>query len=888
MKIKFALIGLASAFFVSGITAQNLHSDANAASLSNEANSTSGWVSNADIFSDNSDSVFGDFSLRIESTNNGRFVSYSFNAVVGADYTIRIWARQGPQVTSPPAPAFASWSGFTGFRTTPISSSAWTEYVFNLNARNTNPQIRIYTGTSSSSGDVGNTIFLDGISITRDGSDSEPPTPITDLTSNNTSDTSTELTWTASIDNVAVSNYEIFQNGESIGNSGTNTSFVVNGLNPGTSYLFMVLAQDEAGNSSSASNTVTVIPADTQAPTAVLDLTFSNVTATSLQLSWSPSSDNAGVSNYEIFQDGISIGNSGSANTFNVGGLTANTDYQFTVIAVDNAGNRSGAGNTVDVTTLAPPDTIGPSTISDLTASNTTEVSTLLSWTAASDNVGVTNYDIFIGSESIGSSGVTPSFSVNGLTPNTNYVFHIVASDSAGNTSLPSNTVSVLTLPDNEAPTAITDLVASNTTASGTLLSWSSASDNISVTNYQIFLDGSLIGNSQSQTSFQVTGLNPNTPYTFVVIAQDSAGNSSLSSNTVNVLTDALPAVDTEAPLAVTDLSATNTSFDGTILTWSPSSDNVGVTNYQIFQDNTNIGNSGTLTSFTVAGLTPETSYVFSVRAQDSVGNTSNASNLVTITTSAIPDTTPPTPVSNLSASNTTSNSTLLSWSATSDNVGVVNYAVYRNGTFLNNSGTNTSFSVTGLSQNASYTFTVRAADAAGNVSGDSNAVSVTTLSDIGGTNYTSQNANLDTVDWLARDLFATRNLGVGTQNTRGFALAVAGGILAEELTIELQANWPDYVFKKEYQLPTLEAVERNIKEKGHLINIPSAQEIEASGLKVGQMQSLLLEKIEELMLYTIDQEKRIKDLEAEILKLHEESKASRIESTKKTISLEN
>jgi hypothetical protein len=126
--------------------------------------------------------------------------------------------------------------------------------------------------------------------------------------------------------------------------------------------------------------------------------------------------------------------------------------------------------------------------------------------------------------------------------------------------------------------------------------------------------------------------------------------------------------------------------------------------------------------------------------------------------------------------------------------------------------------------------------------------------------------------------LFANRNLGVGTTDTRGFSLAVAGGILAEELTIELQANWPDYVFEEEYNLPTLYEIEQYIKEKRHLMNIPSAAEIEKNGLQVGAMQAKLLEKIEELMLYTIDQEKRIKALEAEILKLHEEMSSTQTE----------
>ncbi len=103
-------------------------------------------------------------------------------------------------------------------------------------------------------------------------------------------------------------------------------------------------------------------------------------------------------------------------------------------------------------------------------------------------------------------------------------------------------------------------------------------------------------------------------------------------------------------------------------------------------------------------------------------------------------------------------------------------------------------------------------------------------------------------------------NLGIGTA-TPGAKLAVNGKIHAKEVKVDL-VGWPDYVFKENYTLPTLQEVENHIKQKGHLQNIPSAKEVEEKGIELGEMNMKLLEKIEELTLYTIAQEKRIKELE--------------------------
>ena len=110
--------------------------------------------------------------------------------------------------------------------------------------------------------------------------------------------------------------------------------------------------------------------------------------------------------------------------------------------------------------------------------------------------------------------------------------------------------------------------------------------------------------------------------------------------------------------------------------------------------------------------------------------------------------------------------------------------------------------------------------------------------------------------------IFLTGKTAIGTFNIpNDYMLAVNGKIRAKEIKVE--TGWGDFVFEEDYDLPTLEEVERFIKANGHLPDIPSAKEVEENGVELGKMDSKLLVKIEELTLYMIDQEKRIKKLEA-------------------------
>ncbi|MEO1255486.1 MAG: hypothetical protein AAFY41_11490, partial [Bacteroidota bacterium] len=114
-------------------------------------------------------------------------------------------------------------------------------------------------------------------------------------------------------------------------------------------------------------------------------------------------------------------------------------------------------------------------------------------------------------------------------------------------------------------------------------------------------------------------------------------------------------------------------------------------------------------------------------------------------------------------------------------------------------------------------------------------------------------------------------SLGIGTTTPRE-KLDVNGTIRSKEVLVEA-SSWPDYVFKEEYQLQSLLEVEQFIKKHGHLPNMPIAQEVEENGIALGDINTRLLEKIEELTLHSIDQEKKIQALEEKLSLLINELK---------------
>lgn len=97
-----------------------------------------------------------------------------------------------------------------------------------------------------------------------------------------------------------------------------------------------------------------------------------------------------------------------------------------------------------------------------------------------------------------------------------------------------------------------------------------------------------------------------------------------------------------------------------------------------------------------------------------------------------------------------------------------------------------------------------------------------------------------------------------GTVPATGYLLSVDGKVICEELKVQMSGSWPDYVFADDYKLMSIYELEQSIKQNNHLPGIPSAKEIEAEGLEVGEMQKMMMEKIEELTLYIIELQKQI------------------------------
>ncbi len=267
--------------------------------------------------------------------------------------------------------------------------------------------------------------------------DQTPPSVPTGLAMSTNSVTTIDLSWTASTDNVGVAGYKIYRNGAQVGTS-TSTTYHDTGLNPATTYTYAVAADDAAGNVSAQSTSAnfTTLP-DTTAPSVPGVPTLTSRTMTSITIGWTASTDNVGVAGYKIYRNGAQVGTSTST-SFSSSGLVPGTNYSFTVAADDAAGNVSAQSSAASLSTL--PDTQPPSTPSGVTATVSGQ-NVQLSWTASTDNVGVTGYVVYRGGTQVATVATT-AFTDANVTVGS-YAYMVAAEDAAGNVSSQSTATNV-------------------------------------------------------------------------------------------------------------------------------------------------------------------------------------------------------------------------------------------------------------------------------------------------------------------------------------------------------------------------------------------------------------------------------------------------------------
>lgn len=367
---------------------------------------------------------------------------------------------------------------------------------------------------------------------------------------------------------------------------------------------------------------------------------------------------------------------------------------------------------------LTKPDTRPPEAPKGLAVTYKTHTSISLGWSSSSDDTKVKGYQVYRDGKKIITTSKT-NFTNSNLVPGRKYAYAVKAYDAAGNISPASSTVDVGTNPDCQAPSTPEYLSLSSPGYTSVIVSWSPSTDNTSIKGYVVYRNGSKVA-STSATSYIVKGLLPGTTYSIFVKAYDIAGNYSLQSSSIPATT--LP--DATAPGRPFGLKAAFVTETEITLMWSPSSDNVRVKGYEITCNGENIG-TPTKTIYSGTKLIPGKSYKYTIKAVDTVGNRSECSEPITITT--LQDTKKPSTPTGLTAGKIKRSSVPLKWNTSSDNTKVNGYKIYCNGMELANTK-KTARTVKNPSVLGINIYWVRSIDLAGNLSDASNKVTVITL----------------------------------------------------------------------------------------------------------------------------------------------------------------
>lgn len=588
------------------------------------------------------------------------------------------------------------------------------------------------------------------------------------------------MSWPAATDNYGVVEYQIYRDGALVGTS-TSTSYVDINLQSATVYAYTIRAKDAAGNQSAASaalvdatsigNIATVYY---RAPTgwSMVNLHFSPTGGTWTTVPGVPMALScSGWYRYTVNLGGAS----GLAATFNNGsGTWDNKGGQNYALGTGISVVENGA---VSIgTDPCAADTLAPSKPTGLSGNAIDADSVNLAWTASTDNVGVTGYRVYRGSTQIGTVTTGTGYIDNTVQPSTTYSYSVQAYDAAANLSAASTAVSVTTpaRADTQAPTVPSALNAQNLTSTSVTVRWTASTDNVGVSSYLIYRNGTQIGTTAA-TEYADSGLVAGTSYSYTVKAQDAVGNRSAASAALNVTTPPLVSYSATvyykpaagwttvnihyAPNGGSWTSVPGVAMNAACTGWRVKTIDLGAaTGAQVtFNNGSGVWDSRNGANYAVG-----------------TGISSISNSTVSTTDPCLSDdSTAPTVPAGLVSSNVTATSATLSWTASTDNVGVVGYRVFRNGAQIGTTAA-TSYTDSGLSPSTLYAYTVRAYDAAGNVSANSATRNVTTtVPSTCQVTFTIANAN--TV--VGQNLYVVGNqtaLGSWSPGT-GFALTIQG-----------------------------------------------------------------------------------------------------------------
>ncbi len=389
--------------------------------------------------------------------------------------------------------------------------------------------------------------------VDKAAADTEAPTAPAAVTATDVTETTAKVTWDEASDNVGVVGYNVYVNENKVNDElVTGTEYDLTGLAEETEYTVTVTAVDAAGNESARSEAATFTTEkakDMEAPTVPSGVTVTDITETRATVSWEASTDNVEVAGYNIYVNDTKV-NAAPVNgtTYDLTGLTEETEYTVTVTAVDTSENESARSEAATFTTLKteePKDTEAPTAPANVRTSDVTETTAKVAWDEASDNVGVVGYNVYVNETKVNDELVTGiEYDLTGLTEETEYTVNVTAVDAEGNESVRSEAVTFTTLKteepaDTEAPTVPANVKASEITYTKATIAWEASTDNVEVAGYNVYVNNTKVNASLvANPTYDLTGLTEGTEYTVTVTAVDAAGNESEPSEAVTFTTE--------------------------------------------------------------------------------------------------------------------------------------------------------------------------------------------------------------------------------------------------------------------------------------------------------------------------------------------------------------